>query len=81
MVANKLPLGKQDFIYFIGYNDDKRIRHLCIVSAYVTDFDETECIYFMIKQEKLSDRYMEIWEKVSSITKKFNIELIIVKNI
>ena len=51
------------------------------MSAYVTDFDETECIYFMIKQEKLSDRYMEIWEKVSSITKKFNIELIIVKNI
>ena len=29
VVSNKLPLGKQDFRYFIGYKNDKRIRLLC----------------------------------------------------
>ena len=24
VVSNKLPFGKQDFIYFIGYKDDKK---------------------------------------------------------
>ena len=33
----------------------------------------------MIKQEKFSDKYMEIREKVSSITKKTNIELVYCK--
>ena len=25
LVANKLPFGKQDFEYFIGYKDDKKL--------------------------------------------------------
>ena len=29
VVSNTLPLGKQDFRYFIGYKNDKRIRLLC----------------------------------------------------
>ena len=31
-VSNKLPFGKQDFIFFIGYKDAKKIRTLCIFS-------------------------------------------------
>ena len=27
VISNKLPFHKQDFIYFIGYKDDKKIRH------------------------------------------------------
>ena len=51
------------------------------MSAYRIDFNETECMYFMIK-EKVSDKYMEIWKKVNSrIKKTINSELIIVKNI
>ena len=51
------------------------------MSAYRIDFNETECMYFMIK-EKVSDKYMEIWEKVNNrIKKTINSELIIVKNI
>ena len=84
MVSNKLPFGKQDFRYFTGYKDDKKTRPLCIffpkVSAYKTDFDETECIYFMIKEEKVFDKYMEIWKKFNNMTKKIIVKLYIVKN-
>ena len=39
-------------------------RPLCIffpkVSAHIIDFDETECVYFMGKEEKAFEKYMEI---------------------
>ena len=38
LVSNNLPFGKQDFIYFIGYKDVKKIRALCIF------FFKSECI-------------------------------------
>ena len=43
------------------------------VSAYRIDFDETECMYFMLKK-KVIDKYMEIWDiiKVCNIIKKYN---------
>ena len=40
------------------------------MSACILDFDETECMYFMIKDEKVFDKYMESWEKFSNIIKK-----------
>ena len=40
------------------------------MSAYKIDLDETECIYFMIKEEKVFDKYMEIWGKVSNLIKR-----------
>ena len=44
------------------------------MSAYRTNFDETECMLFLMK-EKISEKYNEIWEKVSNISKKeFNSE-------
>ena len=46
------------------------------MSAYGIDFDETECMYFMIKEENALDKYMEIGEKVDYIIKKINSELI-----
>ena len=46
------------------------------MSAYGIDFDETECMYFMIKEENVLDKYMEIGEKVDYIIKKINSELI-----
>ena len=55
--------------------------HILKVSAYRTDFDETECIYFMIKEEKVFDKYMEIWKKFNNMTKKIIVKLYIVKNI
>ena len=38
--------------------------------------DKTKCIHCMIKDERVSDKYMLIWEKVSNISKKVNNELI-----
>ena len=74
VVSNKLPFGKQDFIYFIGYKDDKKVRPFCIfflkMNVYRIDSDETECMYFMIKEEKGFDKYKKIREKVSNIVIK-----------
>ena len=70
VVSNKLPFGKEDFRYFIGYKYDRKFWHVCIFFlreiAYRTDFDETECMHFMIKEEKIFDKYMDVWEKVVS---------------
>ena len=85
VVSNKLPFGRQDFTYFDGYKNDKKIRPLCKffpkVSAYRIDFNEIECVYFMVKEEKVSDKYIEIWEKISNIIKKLIVNLYIVQNI
>ena len=40
------------------------------MSAYRKDFDKTKCMYFLIKDEKLLEKYNEIWKKVSNIIKK-----------
>ena len=56
VISNKIPFGKQDFKYFIGYKDNKKIRPLCILfpemSIYKIYSDKTKCMYFMIKDEK-----------------------------
>ena len=74
VVSNKISYGKNDFKYFIGYKDAKRIRPSCIllpkISAYRRNFDTTKCVSFLIKDEKLLEKYNEIWKKVSSVTKK-----------
>ena len=40
------------------------------MSAYNRDFDKTKCISFLIKDEKLLEKYNQILEKVSNINKK-----------
>ena len=47
------------------------------MSMYKRYFDKTNCMYFMIEDEKLFDKYMKNLEKVSNIIKKmkFNGEL------
>ena len=47
------------------------------MSVYKRGFDETEGLYFLIKDEDFFDIYNEIWEKVSNIIKKqLNSELV-----
>ena len=47
------------------------------MSAYNTDFDKTNYVSLWIKDDKLLEKYPEIWEKVSnSIKKGFEIESI-----
>ena len=40
------------------------------MSIYKRYSDRTRCMYFMIKDEILFDKYMTIWEKVSNIIKR-----------
>ena len=50
--------------------------------AYRRNFDKTKCISFLIKDEKLLEKYNEIWKKASNITKKdFTVNLYRMKNI
>ena len=53
------------------------------MSIYKRYFDKTKCMYFMIKDGNIFDKYMKIWEKVSNIIKKENliVNLYITKNI
>ena len=37
---------------------------------YKRDFDETKCMSFLIKDDKVSGTYNEIWEKVKNSLKK-----------
>ena len=51
------------------------------MSACRIDFDETECLCFMIKEEKVFDNYTEIWENVNNMIKKnLIVNLYIIKN-
>ena len=50
--------------------------HILSKSLNKEDFDKAKCMYFLIKDENVFDKYGETWEKVSYITKKkFNREL------
>ena len=40
------------------------------MSAYRRDFDKIKSMSFLIKGEKLLQKYNEIWKKVSKIIKK-----------
>ena len=63
-MSNKLPFGKQDFKYFIGYKDDKKLYPYAYSIEKSVHIEE-----ILIKDEKSFHKYSEIWEKVS-ITKK-----------
>ena len=45
------------------------------MSAYNRDFDETKYMSFLIKNDKLIEKYNKIWEKIkNSIKKEFDNE-------
>ena len=71
----KLALGKKHFRFFIGYKEVKKdLRPSCIyfpkMKACKTDFDETECMSLLMKEEEFLEKYNDIWEKFSNIIKK-----------
>ena len=52
----------------------QKILSLCIIfpktSGYRRDFDEIKYMSFLIKDNKLLEKYNEIWDKVSKVIKK-----------
>ena len=69
VVSNKVSFGKQDFKYFIGYKDAKKVGLYAYVysfqkcNAYRRDFDETKYMFDLIKNDEMVEKYNEIWEK------------------
>ena len=67
VVPNKTSFGKKGSKYFNGYKNAKKNRPLYIffpkMSAYRRDFDETNYISFLIKDDELLGKYNEIWGK------------------
>ena len=74
-VSNKVPFGKKGFQYFIGCKDDhEKVISLCIMLpktiAYRKIFDKTEYTSYLIRDNKLLEKYNGIWDKVSKVIKK-----------
>ena len=44
------------------------------MGVYRKDFDETKCMTFSVKDDKVLEKYNEIWEKVKNIKKEFDSE-------
>ena len=40
------------------------------MSGYKRDFDKIKCIFFMIKDEKLLEKYNELGKKTATLSKK-----------
>ena len=53
VLLNRVPFGKKDFKYFIGYEEDKKVRFLSIMlskmSPYRRYFDETDYMSLLEK--------------------------------
>ena len=83
VVSNKFPIGKQDFKYFIGYKDSKKVRSLCIfrpqMIIYKRNFDENRHIFCQEKKRKFQI-YGNFRKVGNIIKKKFNNEFIYSKN-
>ena len=64
VLSNKVSVGKKGFKYLICYKVAKKIRPLCKfipkISEYRRDFDETEYISFLIKDDELLEQYDDI---------------------
>ena len=68
---------KKHFKHFIGYKKNKKVRPLSIILpkmvAYRSDFDETEYMPFLIKDDKLLEKYDKISVKSAIESEKNSI--------
>ena len=79
VVSNKASFDKSGFKYFIGCKDSKKIKFLRTflpkTRAYRKHFDKTKYVSFLIKGDKLLEKYNTVWEKVrNSVKKEFGSE-------
>ena len=71
LVSKEEPYVKRNwFKYYIGYNDEDVIRPLCIklpqMIGYVKCFESNKTMSFKISNNKLVERYTQIWKKVKT---------------
>ena len=70
LVSKKEAYGtKNSLKYFIGYNDDDVIRHVCIrlpqMIGYVKHFDRNKTMSFKVGDNKLLKKYNKTWGKLA----------------
>ena len=67
---------KKGFKYFIGYKDARKLGpYMCFTQkmiAFRREFDQTNYMSFLIKDDELLEKYNGIWEKVKNIKKRFD---------
>ena len=72
VVSNKLSLCKNGFKYFIGYKDAKKLDlYAYFFQKWVhieRNFDDTNYMSFLIKDDELLEKCNEIWEKLRNDT-------------
>ena len=74
LVSEKEPYRtKNSHKYFIGYNDNDNIRPLCIrlpqMTGYARKFNENLTVSFIVKDNKLLNKYSKIWETIEGLMK------------
>ena len=74
LASKKESYGNENsFKYFIGYNDNGKIRPLCIklwkMTGYARKFGENGTMSFIVKDKKLLKKYIKIWEKIEGLMK------------
>ena len=71
-----ISFGKKIYKYLIGYlSNDNKVKPLHIMlhktSAHLKSCNEqTKCMYFLIEEDELLEKYNNIWNKISADTKK-----------
>ena len=72
LVISKISSGEKNYKYFIDYlYNDHKIKPLHIMlpktSTYGKRYDgQTNCVYFLIENDYLLEKYNNIWDKVSA---------------
>ena len=66
---------KKNYKYFIGYlGKEYKVIPLHVMlrkaSACVKTYGQTNCIYFLIEDDNLPEKYNSIWDKISNDIKK-----------
>ena len=82
VLSNKICLVKKGYKYFNGCKDAKKYTFTHIPSKKECT-QKTKCKSFMIKDEKLLEKYNEIWKEKSATLSKRNLtaNLYAMKNI
>ena len=69
VVSDKFKHSEEGFKYFIGYQEDKIIKPLCIIlpqmNGYIKYFENGEKnMSFLIKDSEVWEKYEEIWNVI-----------------
>ena len=67
VVSDKFNYNEDDFKYFIGYQEGKIVKPLCIIlpqmSGYIKYFEYgSPNMSFLIKDEEVWEKYEQIWD-------------------